>query len=182
MEEHFDFIKAFTTGAFTEIGERAILAQGELLSTALFTLLMKEEGFNAILLPALDFMKIDADKTARNSRFIKQKINEIIAARPCADYYTQGFICRNELGEIDNLQRGGSDYTATLIGAAINNSEVKSGPTSTDSTTMIRDLSKTPNVLMSSHSMKQPSWPILEQRSCIPKPYCRQRTTTSRYV
>ncbi len=125
LEEHFDFIKAFTTGAFSEVGERAILAQGELISTALFTLLMQEEGFNAILLPALDFMKIDADKMP-DSRFIKQKINEIIAARPRADYYiTQGFICRNELGEIDNLQRGGSDYTATLIGAAINSSEVQ---------------------------------------------------------
>ena len=125
LEEHFDFIKAFTTGTFTEAGERAILAQGELISTALFTLLMQEEGFNALLLPALDFMKIDADKMPDN-RFIKTKLNEIIASGPRADYYiTQGFICRNELGEIDNLQRGGSDYTATLIGAAINSNEVQ---------------------------------------------------------
>ena len=78
LEEHFDFIKAFTTGTFTEAGERAILAQGELISTALFTLLMQEEGFNAILLPALEFMKIDADKMP-DSRYIKQKLNEIIA-------------------------------------------------------------------------------------------------------
>jgi aspartate kinase len=125
LEEHFDFIKSFTIGAFSEVGERAILAQGELISTALFTLLLQEEGFNATLLPALDFMKIDSDKMP-DSRFIKQKINEILASRPRADYYiTQGFICRNELGEIDNLQRGGSDYTATLIGAALNSSEVQ---------------------------------------------------------
>jgi aspartate kinase len=125
LEEHFDFIKAFTTGTFSEAGERAILAQGELISTALFTLLMQEEGFNALLLPALDFMKIDADKMPDN-RFIKTKLNEIIASSTRADYYiTQGFICRNELGEIDNLQRGGSDYTATLIGAAINSNEVQ---------------------------------------------------------
>ncbi|MCL4483167.1 MAG: aspartate kinase [Bacteroidetes bacterium] len=125
LEERFDFIKTFTTGAFTEAGERAILAQGELISTALFTLLMQEEGFNATLLPALEFMKIDADKMPDN-RFIKQKLNEILASNPRADYYiTQGFICKNELGEIDNLQRGGSDYTATLIGAAINSSEVQ---------------------------------------------------------
>ena len=125
LEERFDFIKAFTTGPFSEVGERAILAQGELISTALFTLLMQEEDYNATLLPALEFMKIDADKMPDN-RFIRLKLNEIIGARPRADYYiTQGFICRNELGEIDNLQRGGSDYTATLIGAAINSSEVQ---------------------------------------------------------
>jgi aspartate kinase len=125
LEEHFDFIKAFTVGTFSESGERAILAQGELISTALFTLLMQEEGFNATLLPALDFMKIDVDKMPDN-RFIKQKLHEILASTPKADYYiTQGFICRNETGEIDNLQRGGSDYTATLIGAAINSREVQ---------------------------------------------------------
>jgi aspartate kinase len=125
LEEHFDFIKAFTAGTFSEAGERAILAQGELISTALFTLLMQEEGYNAELIPALEFMKIDSDKMPDN-RFIKQKLNEILASKPKADYYiTQGFICRNELGEIDNLQRGGSDYTATLIGAAINSSEVQ---------------------------------------------------------
>ncbi len=125
LEEHFDLIKSFTVGTFSEAGERAILAQGELVSTALFTLLMQEEGFNATLLPALEFMKIDADKMP-DSRFIRQKLNEIIASGPKADYYiTQGFICKNELGEIDNLQRGGSDYTATLIGAAINSSEVQ---------------------------------------------------------
>ena len=125
LEEHFDFIKSFTVGTFSEVGERAILAQGELISTALFTLLLQEEGFNATLLPALDFMKIDTDKMP-DSRFIKQKLNEVISSRPKADYYiTQGFICKNELGEIDNLQRGGSDYTATLIGAALNSSEVQ---------------------------------------------------------
>lgn len=124
LEERFDFIKGFTTGTFTEAGERAILAQGELISTALFTLLMQEEGFNAVLLPALDFMRIDSDKMPDN-RFIKQKLNEIMSSVPKADYYiTQGYICLNELGEIDNLQRGGSDYTATLIGAAINSREV----------------------------------------------------------
>ncbi len=125
LEEHFDFIKSFTTGPFSEIGERAILAQGELISTALFTLLMQEEGYNALLLPALEFMRVDSDKMPDN-RFIKQKLNEIITSKPRADYYiTQGFICKNELGEIDNLQRGGSDYTSTLIGAAINSSEVQ---------------------------------------------------------
>jgi len=125
LEERFDVIKGYTSGTFTEQGERTIVAQGELISTALFTLMMQESGYNAVLLPALDFMKIDSDK-APDNRYIKEKINEILKNYPSADYYiTQGFICRNEQNEIDNLQRGGSDYTATLIGAAINSEEVQ---------------------------------------------------------
>jgi aspartate kinase len=125
LEERFDVIKGFTSGTFTEVGERTILAQGELISTALFTLMMQESSHNSVLLPALDFMKIDSDKSPDN-RFIKEKLNLILKEYPVADYYiTQGFICRNEKDEIDNLQRGGSDYTATLIGAAINSQEVQ---------------------------------------------------------
>ena len=125
LEERFEVIKSYTSGVFPEDGARALLAQGELISTALFTLLMQESGYNALLLPALDFMKIDDDKMP-DSFFIKNKLNSLIKTQPKADYYiTQGFICRNEAGEIDNLQRGGSDYTATLIGAAINSEEVQ---------------------------------------------------------
>jgi len=125
LEERFEVIKSFTSGVFPEHGGRALLAQGELISTALFTLLMQESGYNALLLPALDFMKIDGDKMPDNY-YIKDKLNALIKSAPKADYYiTQGFICLNEAGEIDNLQRGGSDYTATLIGAAINSEEVQ---------------------------------------------------------
>ena len=125
LEDHFDVIKSYASGIFNEAGERTILAQGELISTALFTLLMQETGHNAILLPALDFMKTDNDKNP-DSRYIKEKLNEILKTYPLADYYiTQGFICLNDQNEIDNLQRGGSDYTATLIGAAINSQEVQ---------------------------------------------------------
>ena len=125
LEEHFDVIKSFTSGVFPEYGGRALVAQGELISTALFTLLMQESGHNTLLLPALDFMKIDNDKMPDNY-YIKDKLNALLKSSPKADYYiTQGFICRNEAGEIDNLQRGGSDYTATLIGAAINSEEVQ---------------------------------------------------------
>lgn len=125
LEERFDIIKSYTSGTFNEEGERTILAQGELISTALFTLLMQETGHNAILLPALDFMKTDNDKNPDN-RYIKEKLNGILKTYPMADYYiTQGFICLNDQNEIDNLQRGGSDYTATLIGAAINSEEVQ---------------------------------------------------------
>jgi len=125
LEERFEVIKSFTSGVFPEHGGRALLAQGELISTALFTLLMQEAGYNTLLLPALDFMKIDNDKMPDNY-YIKDKLNALLKNAPEADYYiTQGFICLNEAGEIDNLQRGGSDYTATLIGAAINSEEVQ---------------------------------------------------------
>ena len=125
LEERFEVIKSYTSGIFPEAGGRALLAQGELISTALFSLLMQESGFNTLLLPALDFMKIDGDKLP-DSFYIKDKLNALLKSHPKADYYiTQGFICRNEEGEIDNLQRGGSDYTATLIGAAINSEEVQ---------------------------------------------------------
>lgn len=125
LEERFEVIKSYTSGIFPETGGRALLAQGELISTALFTLLMQESGYNTLLLPALDFMKIDSDK-APDSFYIKDKLNTLLKSHPKADYYiTQGFICRNEEGEIDNLQRGGSDYSATLIGAAINSEEVQ---------------------------------------------------------
>jgi aspartate kinase len=121
----FQTIKSFTSGEFSTVAENAIVAQGELLSTALFTELMLENGFKTVYLPALDFMKIDSDKAA-DSYFIRENISRILQESDSADYYiTQGFICRNPEGDIDNLQRGGSDYTATLIGAAIDSEEVE---------------------------------------------------------
>jgi aspartate kinase len=95
------------------------------MSTQLFTLLMNENGFDTVLLPALDFMRIDADKAA-DLYSIRKHIALVLNETPKADYYiTQGFICRNPSGEIDNLQRGGSDYTASLIGAAVEASEIQ---------------------------------------------------------
>jgi aspartate kinase len=121
----FQTIKSFTSGDFNEVSENAIVAQGELLSTALFAELMLENGFKTVYLSALDFMKIDSDKAA-DSHFIQENIRKVIQQSETADYYiTQGFICRNADGNIDNLQRGGSDYTATLIGAAIDSEEVE---------------------------------------------------------
>jgi len=121
----FQTIKSLTSGDFNEVGENTIVAQGELLSTALFTELMLENGFKTVYLSALDFMKIDGDKAA-DSHFIQENIRKVLQESEAADYYiTQGFICRNADGDIDNLQRGGSDYTATLIGAAIDSEEVE---------------------------------------------------------
>jgi aspartate kinase len=121
----FDTVKSFTSGDFTEVGEKTIVGQGELISTALFTQLMLENGYDAKLLPALDFMVIDADKAA-DLHSITKNIAHVLEQVGDATYYiTQGFICRNINGEIDNLQRGGSDYTASLIGAAIGAEEIQ---------------------------------------------------------
>ncbi len=125
LQTSFDIIKSFTSGSFTTSTENTILAQGELISTQLFTLLMDECGYDVKLLPALDFMRIDEDKSA-DTVFIRKNIATVMEIAGKADYYiTQGYICRNAEGEIDNLQRGGSDYTASLIGAAIEAEEVQ---------------------------------------------------------
>ena len=109
----FHTIKTLTSGEFSEVVENTIVAQGELLSTAIFTELLLENGYKASYLPALEFMKIDSDKAA-DLYFIREHIAKIFESTEPADYYiTQGFICRNADGNIDNLQRGGSDYTAT---------------------------------------------------------------------
>jgi aspartate kinase len=125
VKSSFNTIKSFTSGKFTQVGENTILAQGELISTQLFTLLMKEEGHDARLLPALDFMRIDEDKMA-DSNYIREHAEKVLKKVGPANYYiTQGYICRNAADEIDNLQRGGSDYTASLVGAAIDAEEIQ---------------------------------------------------------
>jgi len=125
IEEVFTLLRSFDPQSFTEKEEKVIVAQGELISTQLFTLLMKENGFKTELLPALDFMRIDAEKAA-DLPLTRKKIAAVMGAVPPADYYiTQGFICRNADGEIDNLQRGGSDYSASLIGAALDSEGIQ---------------------------------------------------------
>ena len=125
VKTSFDTMRSFTSGPFGEVGENTIVAQGELISTQLFTVLMTELGYNTKLLPALDFMKIDEDKAA-DLPYIRKHIQPVIEKAGFADYYiTQGFICLNAKGEIDNLQRGGSDYTASLVGAAIDSEEIQ---------------------------------------------------------
>jgi aspartate kinase len=125
VKTSIDTLRSFTSGTFNEVGENTIVAQGELISTQLFTVLMTELGNNTKLLPALEFMKIDEDKAA-DLPYIRKHIHPVIEKAGYADYYiTQGFICLNANGEIDNLQRGGSDYTASLIGAAIDSEEIQ---------------------------------------------------------
>ena len=121
----FNYIRSFTKDIFTLFEEKEILAQGELMSTAMMNLYLREKGVNSVLIPALDFMRTDKNAEP-DTQYIKQKLNALLEKHKDADIYiTQGYICRNAYGEIDNLQRGGSDYTASLIGAAINADEIE---------------------------------------------------------
>jgi aspartate kinase len=125
IDYHFSLITSFASELFTPIEEKIILAQGELLSTTLYHFYLTEIGVPSVLLPALDFMKIDEDNEPI-VEFITEHIFPLIEAEPDKTLFiTQGYICRNSFGEIDNLRRGGSDYTASLIGAAINAEEVQ---------------------------------------------------------
>jgi aspartate kinase len=125
VKSHFDTIRAFTKDLFTMFEEKVILAQGELISTGMLTLYLQECGYKAVLLPALEYMR--TDKNAEPDPFyIKDKLLKLLDENKEADIYiTQGYICRNAYGEIDNLQRGGSDYSASLIGAAIDAEEIQ---------------------------------------------------------
>jgi aspartate kinase len=122
---HFDFMNGLLKSFFNKRLNNELLAQGELMSTKIFTFYLEEQGINSILINALDFMYIDEDKEP-DITFINDKLSSILDQnRHTGIFVTQGYICRNHEGEIDNLQRGGSDYTATLIGAAINSPEVQ---------------------------------------------------------
>ncbi len=125
LTEHLNQIDAFSRDMFTVHEERAILAQGELLSTALFVLHCKEIGVKAELLPALEFMRINSDLEP-DSYYIWVNLDRMLKERSSADFFvTQGYICRNAYGELDNLKRGGSDYSASLIGAAVDAEEIQ---------------------------------------------------------
>ncbi len=125
VETHFDYIRSFTKDMFTAHEEKAILAQGELISTAMLQFYLEEQGKNSTLLQALEFMRIDKHNEP-DTLYIKENTNKVLADNDGFDIYiTQGYICRNAFGEIDNLQRGGSDFTASLIGAAISAEEIQ---------------------------------------------------------
>ena len=125
IKDIFNGIRSFTKDIFTLFEEKVILSQGELISTNMVTNYLQEQGVNVVLLPALDFMRTDKNGEPDPS-YIKSKLANQLEQHPDADLYiTQGFICRNAYGEVDNLQRGGSDYSASLIGAAVNASEIQ---------------------------------------------------------
>lgn len=153
FKEEFDYLRSFTKQLFGQMEEKLVLAQGEIISTNMMTNYLHEQGIKAVLLSALDFMR--TDKTGEpDTTYIKEKIATVIeeseSEGPVDLFITQGFICRNAYGEVDNLQRGGSDYSASLIGAAIDASEIQiwtdidgmhnNDPRIVDNTTAVRHL------------------------------------------
>ena len=125
LHERFDFLRSFTKGIFTSFEEKQIVSQGEIMSTNMVNNYLQEQGVKSVLLDALSFMC-----TNKNSEpdlpYIKEHIAQVMAVNEGYQIYiTQGFICRNAYGEVDNLLRGGSDYTASLIGAALPADEIQ---------------------------------------------------------
>jgi aspartate kinase len=119
LSEHFEFLNIILKISFNEALNKDILAQGELLSTKLFSVFLGEKGIDHQLLPALDFMSIDSHDEPQIGS-IKVKLGHLLQQLPDKRLFiTQGYICRNSKGEVDNLKRGGSDYSASLIAAAI---------------------------------------------------------------
>lgn len=119
LKEHFEFLNIILRISYNEALNKDILAQGELLSTKLFSIYLAEKGINHALLPALDFMSIDANDEPQVEMIREKLLAALAQHRGQLLFITQGYICRNARGEVDNLKRGGSDYSASLIAAAI---------------------------------------------------------------
>ena len=125
VKSHFDYIRTFTKDLFTLFEEKVVLAQGELISTGMMNLYLNETGVKSVLLPALEYMRTDKNAEP-DPVYIKERLSKLLNEHKEAELYiTQGYICRNAYGEIDNLQRGGSDYSASLIGSALNAEEIQ---------------------------------------------------------
>lgn len=124
MTDCFRTLWKMPQAGYTPENEKVILAQGELLSTLLMHLCLKEMNIESVVLPALEFMRLGGNGEP-DGRFIRRNLCKYLRQhRKCSLFITQGYICRNAAGEIDNLQRGGSDYTASLIGAAVRAEEI----------------------------------------------------------
>lgn len=125
LREEFDYLRSFTKILFTSFEEKVILAQGEIMSTNMVTNYLKECGIKATLLSALDFVRTDKNAEP-DFNYIREHARKQLEENPGYQIYiTQGFICRNAYGEVDNLLRGGSDYTACLLGAALQSDEIQ---------------------------------------------------------
>lgn len=124
LKRHHQVLLSAAEEDYTLGIQKIIMAQGELVSTNLFQLHLEEIHSDSVLLSALDFMHID-QYGEPNSVVIKERLNKVLANHDASIYVTQGFICRNESNAIDNLNRGGSDYSASLIGAAVSASQIQ---------------------------------------------------------
>lgn len=125
LQEHFILLKSFANDLFTNVEERIVLAQGELISTFLFHIYLEERQIPTVVLPALRFMRINEDQEP-DMKYAKIHLKELLENHPnTAVFITQGYICRNTFGEVDNLRRGGSDYTASILGAVLQAEEIQ---------------------------------------------------------
>lgn len=125
LREEFKYMRSFTKDIFTSFEEKSIVAQGEIMSTNMVLNYLQEQGIKATLLSAFDFMRTDKNAEP-DTQYIKEKLTAIMTENEGYQIYiTQGFICLNAYGEIDNLQRGGSDFTASLIGVALGAEEIQ---------------------------------------------------------
>ena len=125
LHQEFDYLRSFTKDIFTSFEEKSIVAQGEVMSTNMMVNYLQEKGVKAVLLSALDFMRTDKNGEP-DPQYIKEKLAALMLKNEDYQIYiTQGFICRNAYGEVDNLLRGGSDYTASLVGAALPADEIQ---------------------------------------------------------
>ncbi len=151
IDSRFNFISEAVVSEYSKAKEKSIHAQGELMSTTLFHLLLSERGINSTLLQALNFMRIDKDGEP-DYYYIEENVKrELRKESPSGLIITQGFICRNAYGEVDNLKRGGSDYSASIIGAVLNAKEIQiwtdingfhnNDPRYVENTNVIRELS-----------------------------------------
>lgn len=125
LQDEFKYLRSFTKIMFTSFEEKVIVAQGEILSTNMVTNYLQECGIKAVLLSALEMVRTDKNSEPDFNYTREKTLEQLKANEGNQVYLTQGFICRNAYGEIDNLLRGGSDYTACLIGAAIHADEIQ---------------------------------------------------------
>jgi aspartate kinase len=151
IDSHFDYINNFTLRVFTKLQEKAIVAQGELMSTSLLHQLLQEKNIKSSLISALNFMRIDKDGEPDYFYIGENITRELKKHSSDTIIITQGFICRNVYGETDNLKRGGSDYSASIIGAVLKVKEIQiwtdisgfhnNDPRYVEGTKVIRELS-----------------------------------------
>jgi aspartate kinase len=125
LRKEFNYLRTFTKDTFTSFEEKIVVAQGEVMSTNMVTNYLNEQGVKTVLLDALTFMRTDKNSEP-DMPFIKENLDRVMRTHQGYQIYiTQGFVCKNAYDEVDNLQRGGSDYTASLIGAAMMSDEIQ---------------------------------------------------------
>ena len=125
LRKEFNYLRTFTKDTFTSFEEKIVVAQGEVMSTNMVTNYLNEQGVKTVLLDALSFMRTDKNSEP-DMPYIKENLDRVMRTHQGYQIYiTQGFVCKNAYDEVDNLQRGGSDYTASLIGAAMMSDEIQ---------------------------------------------------------